>query len=99
MFIASLPVAVKFLNEVFLVDDPMNTIYSIKNITMSEIQASVSPFTTLFDKKSPLSFAQWCGKAKVDLCKAESQKNILTEGLNKTQRARNLYVLNKEHHG
>ncbi|KAI9485636.1 MAG: hypothetical protein EXX96DRAFT_533975 [Benjaminiella poitrasii] len=53
----SLSMAKEFLNEVFVNEDAMNSLYSRKIVTMSEIQAVISPFTTLFNEKSSLGFA------------------------------------------
>ncbi|KAI7853140.1 hypothetical protein BDC45DRAFT_511425 [Circinella umbellata] len=67
VLLSSLSMAKEFLNEIFLIDDPINTMYTKKAVTMTEIQASISPYTPMFDNKTPLGFSQWCSNNDINL--------------------------------
>ena len=73
---ASMAMVKDFLNEIFLPDDPNNTIYSQTTLTTTEIQACISPFTAIFEKSS-LGFTQWCSRNKVKSCEAEKKRKRL----------------------
>lgn len=96
---ASVAMAKDFFNEVILADDPSNTMYIEKTLTVTEIQACISPFTSLFEKKSSLGFAQWCSKNKLKLCEAEKKRKKLKGENGEKRRLRTLYVLHEDFHG
>ncbi|ORY88689.1 hypothetical protein BCR43DRAFT_448692, partial [Syncephalastrum racemosum] len=88
-----------FLNEVFLQENPHNDTYKCEKITVTEIQAAVSRYTAIFDDKSPLFFAQWCSKVKLDLSRAAVGRKIGKGTDGKKVRYRALYTLNPKLHG
>ncbi|KAF7720483.1 hypothetical protein EC973_008143, partial [Apophysomyces ossiformis] len=74
--------------------DPMLT----KNNEMTEIQATVSRYTTIFDDKSSVYFAQWCSKGKLGLSQAAVERKIRKATDGKKIRYRKLYVLDAKVH-
>ncbi|KAI9490088.1 hypothetical protein BDB00DRAFT_839543 [Zychaea mexicana] len=78
----------------------MNELYTRKSVTMDGVQAAISPFSTFFDEKSSLGFAQWCSRNNLSLCKSETIRRESTEGPGRQRvRYRTLYVLEEAYHG
>ncbi|KAG0183667.1 hypothetical protein DFQ28_001429 [Apophysomyces sp. BC1034] len=67
-------------------------------MTMIEIQATVSKYTTMFDDKSSVYFAQWCSKSKLDLSQAAVERKISKATDGRKIRHRKLYVLDAKLH-
>ncbi|EIE89466.1 hypothetical protein RO3G_14177 [Rhizopus delemar RA 99-880] len=61
--------------------DPCNDeVYDMKNLTMKEILAVVSGYTSFFDDKSCSVFVQWCIRRNINFMKAAvSRKRTKTK--------------------
>ncbi|KAG0752828.1 hypothetical protein G6F26_012933 [Rhizopus arrhizus] len=85
-----------FLNETHLPIKPGNSHYKEQKLTMNEVMANVSCFTTFFEKKSVLSFAKWCYKRKLALTEGKESRKIMKGNSGSKLKFYTLYVLEKE---
>ncbi|KAG1041456.1 hypothetical protein G6F43_012094 [Rhizopus delemar] len=71
-------------------------LYKEQKLTMSEVMANVSCFTSFFEKKSALSFAKWCYKRKLALTESKESRKVVKGNSGSKLKFYTLYVLEKE---
>lgn len=87
---------ITFLNKTFLPFSTFNDgVYGLENITMNEILAVVSRYTSFFDDKSCNSFVQWCIIRNVCFMKAAVPRKKTTAEEEKVG-FRSLHVIKRE---